>query len=190
MTFMTWQNHFKPKVVANKESNSSCIVQDSLNLLKDLAIRSFTPKHIEIKNIHKETQLYLKKLGYTLITFVINFLGTLIFFQKWYDQYAGFSFYDILVNPEHQLVQIVVMSNNCVYATLHDSQTSYFCEIDRRLEVPSLHDCIKSLMKKNLLSTSNLNIAHSLTLVFDTCHSPMMFGSKMLQILGKLVSWN
>jgi hypothetical protein len=82
MTFMTWQDHFKLGVVANKESNSSCTLQDSLNLLKELSIKSPLPKHIEIKNKHKEVQLYLKKLEYALITFVINFLGTLIFFHK------------------------------------------------------------------------------------------------------------
>jgi hypothetical protein len=82
MTFMTWHHHFKPGVVGNKESNSSYTIQDSLNLLKDLAIKSLIPKHTEIKNRHKEVQLYLKKLGFTLITFVINFLSTLIFFQK------------------------------------------------------------------------------------------------------------
>lgn len=69
-------------LTSNKESNSSCTIQDSLNLLKDLAIKSLTPKHIEIKSIHKEAQLYLKKLGSPLITFVINSLGTLVFFQK------------------------------------------------------------------------------------------------------------
>jgi hypothetical protein len=82
MTFMTWQDQFKPGVVANKESNSSCTLQDSLNLLKELSIESPLPKHIEIKSKHKEVQLYLKKLGYALITFVINFLGTLILFHK------------------------------------------------------------------------------------------------------------
>ncbi len=79
---MTWQDHFKLGVVGNKESNSSCTVQDSLNLLKELSIKSPTPKHIEIKSKHKEAHLYFKKLKYALITFVINFLGTLISFQK------------------------------------------------------------------------------------------------------------
>jgi len=79
---MTWQDHFKVRVVANKESNSSCTIQDSLNLLKILSIKSPTPKHIEMKSKHKEVHLYLKKLGYALITFVINFLGTLVLFQK------------------------------------------------------------------------------------------------------------
>jgi hypothetical protein len=53
MTFMTWQDHFKLGIVANKESNSSCKIQDSLNLLKDLAIKNLIPKHIEIRNKHK-----------------------------------------------------------------------------------------------------------------------------------------
>ncbi len=88
---MTWQDHLKLGVVANKESNSSYTLQDSLNLLKDLTIKSLTPKHTKIKSKHKEVQLYFKKFISVLITFIINFLGTLVFFQNGYDQFASYA---------------------------------------------------------------------------------------------------